>query len=274
MTKIGSCTIIYNPDKNVLENINSYINLVKQAVIVDNSNEETEITNKIKSLKNIVYINMDGNKGIAAALNKGLNYLIENDFDYVLTMDQDSIFPNKKYTEIMNMFYKYSKNYSIVGLNFNKSSDYKEEITEVKCWLTSGNFLNLNDYKIVGGFNNDLFIDYVDIDFCYRLYKEGKKVCYLNNYSLLHEIGNPIEIKFFGRKYYSMNHNPIRYYYRYRNCFYLYKKDKKFYKKEYYKEIFINIPKMLIYEKNRKEKIKMIFLGIKDARNEKMGVFK
>ena len=54
----------------------------------------------------------------------------------------------------------------------------------------------------------------------------------LPGYRILHTIGNPIEIQFLGKTFYALNHSPIRYYYRYRNSYYLYHYvDKKFFKK-------------------------------------------
>ncbi len=47
---------------------------------------------KIKTLSNIKYYSMQGNKGIAAALNKGVHMAYKDGFDYLLTMDQDSKF--------------------------------------------------------------------------------------------------------------------------------------------------------------------------------------
>ena len=128
-------------------------------------------------------------------------------------------------------------------------------------------------FKKVNGFNSNLFIDYVDIEFNYKLHKLGMKICYLKNYSLKHKIGNPIKIKIFGKCYYAMNHNPIRYYYRYRNSRYLFAKDRKVFFKLYLKEIVVNIPKMLLYEDRKKEKLRMIKRGISDAKHNKLGEY-
>ena len=108
----------------------------------------------------------------------------------------------------------------------------------------------------------------------YKFKKNGFKICYLKDFSLKHTIGNPIEIHLFGKTYYAMNHSPIRYYYRYRNAYYLYHfVDRQFFKKEYYKEMIVNTLKMLIYEKNQKVKFSMIRKGIQDAKCKKMGKF-
>ncbi|MCF7626385.1 glycosyltransferase [Holdemanella sp. SCCA2] len=274
MFTVGSCTVLYNPNESVLTNLNSYSNCVDVSVVVDNSDTKNEISQSLKNDPNFIYIDMDGNKGIAAALNKGIEYLNSKNIDFALTMDQDSLFPTKYYQDIMKLVNKYKTDYSVIGLNFNQENGGLDEIIEVPYWITSGNFVNISDFMSVGGFMNELVIDYVDFELGYKFKKNGFKICYLKNFSLKHTIGNPIEIHLFGKTYYAMNHSPIRYYYRYRNAYYLYHfVDRQFFKKEYYKEMIVNTLKMLIYEKNQKVKFSMIRKGIQDAKCKKMGKF-
>lgn len=40
MVKIGSCTVIYNPNEEVISNIERYCNHVDVAVVVDNSDKK------------------------------------------------------------------------------------------------------------------------------------------------------------------------------------------------------------------------------------------
>lgn len=274
MFTVGSCTVLYNPNESVLTNLNSYSNCVDVSVVVDNSDTKNKISQSLKNDPNFIYIDMDGNKGIAAALNKGIEYLNSKNIDFALTMDQDSLFPTKYYPNILKLVNKYKTDYSVIGLNFNQDNGGLDEIIEASYWITSGNFVNISDFMSVGGFMNELFIDYVDFELGYKFKKNGFKICYLKDFSLKHTIGNPIEIHLFGKTYYAMNHSPIRYYYRYRNAYYLYHfVDRQFFKKEYYKEMIVNTLKMLIYEKNQKVKFSMIRKGIQDAKCKKMGKF-
>ena len=274
MFTVGSCTVLYNPNESVLTNLNSYSNCVDVSVVVDNSDTKNEISQSLKNDPNFIYIDMDGNKGIAAALNKGIEYLNSKNIDFALTMDQDSLFPTKYYPNILKLVNKYKTDYSVIGLNFNQDNGGLDEIIEVPYWITSGNFVNISDFMSVSGLMNELFIDYVDFELGYKFKKNGFKICYLKDFSLKHTIGNPIEIHLFGKTYYAMNHSPIRYYYRYRNAYYLYHfVDRQFFKKEYYKEMIVNTLKMLIYEKNQKVKFSMIRKGIQDAKCKKMGKF-
>lgn len=273
MIKIGSCTVLYNPDSSVISNIETYSSLFDVCVVVDNSDSINEFSKYFEDNPSFVYISMHGNQGIAAAINAGVEYLNSKGMDFVLTMDQDSQFPTKEFEKIYSLIEKYKDEYSLIGLDVNKVS-YDQEIKDVPYWITSGNFVNIRDFYMVGQMNESLFIDYVDFDLGYRFKQVNLKIGYLTGYCILHTIGNPIEIQFLGKTFYALNHSPIRYYYRYRNSYYLYHYvDKKFFKKEYHREIFGSLIKMIIFEKNRKEKLKMIKKGIQDAKLNHLGKF-
>jgi len=272
--KIGGCVVLYNPDVNVLDNISTYIDIVEELIVVDNSSRKAIFLECLKEMPKVKYVFMNGNKGIASALDKGIRILRDDGFDVVLTMDQDSKFPYEEGGNILAIVNENFENYGILGLNFNAFVDNKtNKVIDVKTLITSGNFVKLSDYLDVNGFNTELFIDYVDFDFNNRLLVSGKKIGLIQDYSLIHKIGNPIEINLFGKTFYAMNHSPIRYYYRYRNSLYLYFRDKKFYRKLFLKEIFVNIPKMLLYEPNKLEKLKMIIRGVRDGINGRLGSY-
>ena len=66
----------------------------------------------------------------------------------------------------------------------------------------------------MGGFNDNYFIDYVDVEYCLRLNVEGYKIIQVNAARLYHNEAN-LEIKrIVGKTIYPYNHNPIRFYYK------------------------------------------------------------
>lgn len=277
--RIGGCIVLYNPGVDVLKNIHTYLPFLEQLVVVDNSTKYTDVQEQVKCLPKIVYINQHGNLGIASALNAGLNYLCEQGVDLALTMDQDSCFPVAQSKKILKLVEKYIPKYAIVGLRYkNDKNTYRKptEILDVNFWITSGNFVKLTAYKEVGGFQDDLFIDSVDHEFCHQLVLHHYKIGIMRDYCLNHTIGDPGKmIRMFGTYFpLSSNHSAIRYYYRFRNVFYLYQRDKKFYRPIYYKEVFINIPRILLFDSNKAEKWKMIKQGIHDAKNGRLGAYR
>lgn len=273
MLKIGSCTVLFNPDRDVISNVETYKDLMDVCVVVDNSDNENEVSKYFEEDSSYIYINMHGNHGIAAALNAGIEYLHSVNMDMALTMDQDSLFPTPDYSSIYQLIEKYKDEYSLIGLDVNKV-DPSQEIVSVPYWITSGNFVNISDFYLAGKMNESLFIDYVDFDLGYRFKKAHLKIGYLSGYCITHTIGNPIPIHILNKTFYALNHSPIRYYYRYRNAYYLYHYvDKEFFKKEYRREMFGSLIKMFIFEKKRNEKIKMIKKGLSDAKKKCLGKF-
>lgn len=273
MLKIGSCTVLFNPDRDVISNVETYKDLVDVCVVVDNSEKKNEVSKYFEEESSYIYIDMHGNQGIAAALNAGIEYLHSVNMDMALTMDQDSLFPTSDYLAIYQLIEKYKDEYSLIGLDVNRV-DPSKEIVLVPYWITSGNFVNISDFYLAGKMNESLFIDYVDFDLGYRFKKAHLKIGYLSGYCITHTIGNPIPIHVLNKTFYALNHSPIRYYYRYRNAYYLYHYvDKEFFKKEYRREMFGSLIKMFIFEKNRNEKIKMIKKGLSDAKKKRLGKF-
>ena len=273
MLKIGSCTVLFNPDRDVISNVETYKDLMDVCVVVDNSDNKNEVSKYFEEDSSYVYIYMHGNQGIAAALNAGIEYLHSVNMDMALTMDQDSLFPTSDYSAIYQLIEKYKDEYSLIGLDVNKV-DPSQEIVSVQYWITSGNFVNISDFYLAGKMNESLFIDYVDFDLGYRFKKAHLKIGYLSGYCITHTIGNPIPIHILNKTFYALNHSPIRYYYRYRNAYYLYHYvDREFFKKEYRREMFGSLIKMFIFEKKRNEKIKMIKEGLSDAKKKRLGKF-
>lgn len=273
MLKIGSCTVLFNPDRDVISNVETYKDLVDVCVVVDNSEKKNEVSKYFEEDSSYIYIDMHGNQGIAAALNAGVEYLHSKNMGMALTMDQDSLFPTSDYLAINQLIEKYKDEYSLIGLDVNRV-DPSQEIVSVPYWITSGNFVNISDFYLAGKMNESLFIDYVDFDLGYRFKKAHLKIGYLSGYCITHTIGNPIPIHVLNKTFYALNHSPIRYYYRYRNAYYLYHYvDKEFFKKEYRREMFGSLIKMFIFEKKRNEKIKMIKKGLSDAKKRRLGKF-
>ncbi len=218
--KIGAVIISYNPDKEKLfANIESTLNQVDELLIVDNNSIQTiDWVNDM--FKNITLIKNKKNVGIAGALNQGINYFNLKGYNWVLTLDQDSRI-EEKYIKKAQQYLFDDKVGIICPLvyDLNDPPNYKlsNSSIELDQCITSGSLTNVNSWKKVNGFDEQMFIDLVDFDFCYRLKKNSFKILQLQNCFIFHEVGN---IKKIGPiKVY--NHNEFRKYYYIRNWVYL-----------------------------------------------------
>ncbi len=186
---------------------------------------------------------------------------------FLLTMDQDSYFEGDSLRKLLlginddnkvGIYSPFHKNRFLTNL---PQSEGLEEISDV---MTSGNILNLSAVKTVGKFKEEYFIDYVDIEFCLRLRKNGYKIIRNNNSLLIHNEANLSKRKFFGKTVYPPNHSAERWYYKIRNYLYLkreYATDFPEYFRAEGKKIRNNIFKVLLFEKQKLKKMEMIIKG-------------
>lgn len=265
--------IIFNPTKEAINNINHLADIFRFVYVEDNTEDEDNIFYKF-SKDNIIYKYYKENKGVAEALNDGLLFASKNKADFLLTLDQDSVYPYQLHDYVIQQLKSVDMNKEAVISITPYPVSKKEEFEYVKYPITSGSILNVNLLiKNNIRFNNDLFIDSVDFDFDEKIYKNNLRIKQLNRVSLKHTMGNPIKKKILFLTFFCLNHNPIRYYYRYRNITYLYRNNKKFYKKLYWREMIVQKLKLIFFESDKKEKPKMIKLGISDGIRGKLGKF-
>lgn len=267
--KLAGVVVLYNTSEENLKNIDNYIDSLDKLYVVDNSDDDVI---RVKNKKKIEYIKLCENSGIAHALNVGAEKAIEEKYKYLLTMDQDS----KITCEIVNKMKDYLKNNQdddkIGIVSPYQDIDSKEVIADCEAEnmievMTSGNIINLDAYKKIGGFKDWLFIDCVDTDYCMNLHRHGYKVLRLNKIIMKHELGNLVVHKLFGKEYPCYNHNPIRRYYIVRNNMYINQMYKDMYPE--YCAWLIRVQKgqvkrIIVFEKNKIKKLSMMYRGYKD----------
>ncbi|MFA6796613.1 MAG: glycosyltransferase [Bacilli bacterium] len=267
--KICACIVLYNPEMEVISNVKNLLGFTSDVLVLDNSDYLNRTSQQISHTEGVTYVWFKKNTGIANALKYAADYSSSKGFDYLLTMDQDSVFPIDKKREILSLL-KANFDYSILALNYNGKNQSSSEVSQVNDWITSGSFIKLEDYKKVDGFNPLLFIDYVDYDLCEQFVSKGLKIGVMNRISLDHQLGHPDSKRIFGKELIFSNHSPERDYYRYRNELYLYRRNKKYFKALHRAEKK-NLILILLLEKNKIGKLKMIIKGKRDARKGRLG---
>lgn len=287
MKKILAAIVTYNPDLERLQkNINAIEPQVEHLIIVDNGSKNINLISRIKGECKIKIdlIENKENIGIASALNQALDYAYKNNFDWILTLDQDSICEINMISEMKSQYEKEdNKNIALIAPNILdenitlKPQDIKEGIEYTGPVITSGSLTKTNIAKNIGGFVDKLFIDQVDFDFCLRLKDSGADILKVNRAIIYHQLGEISEHKLFGKTITTTNHSPIRRYYYYRNLVYMYEHHKENHKEWINLEIkhaIKNIPRIILFEKNKTDQIKSITKGILDAKKGKYGQFK
>jgi rhamnosyltransferase len=221
--RLIACVILYEPDDAVIKNIDSYINYIDKLLIYDNSLTSKEFLFSNHSHKeNIIYHFLHGNKGIASALNLAGREAIELGYQWLLTMDQDSSFNDYEFFRIFNEQTNKETTAIYAPVHVDEY-DPNQSVQDVMFAMTSGNLLNLEIFKQIGGFEDKLFIDEVDHDYCLKAKNDGysiKKICV----SINHSVGKHRNVSMFGRQEVFFIHTPLRLYYIVRNNFYVFQK--------------------------------------------------
>ena len=281
--KIAGLVILYNPEIGVLENINSYVNQVDKLFVFDNS--EKNYRGLLEGLlKNtaVIYESKNENLGVGYALNYAADRAFADGYDFLLTMDQDSKAEPGMVSGLVNAAmrkYKPDQVGIISPLHtsaFGDNTSNNEIYEEMPCVKTSGNLLNLKLFQKIGKFKEEYFIDYLDIEYGFRLNLKGFKVLRINNIKLAHNEAEISENKFLFRKVFPYNHSPERMYYKTRNYFYLkkeYKKSAWDYLKAEKKAFVRNVIKILLFEKDKWIKFKFCIKGYIDYRNNRTGKY-
>lgn len=293
MNSVAAVIITYNVENNFKDRINKLKGKVDEIIVVDNGSKP-ETINMLRELeKETTIIYLEKNKGIAYALNKGIKYSIEKGYDWVLTLDHDSIVTDDMVNNMLKCYEgfdeklkekvamlvpihveeKEHENNDIINNEESASKSYTEVLTEI----TSGALTKVSIYKKVGLYDERLFIDLVDHDYCLSLNKKGFKIIQVNSAVLIHNLGDSIKKNILGLKMIPTNHSPLRRYYMSRNRHYIWDKYKddfpRWVSTDKRRFITENL-KIILFEDRKIEKFKYIKKGIKDYKNNIFGEFK
>lgn len=217
--RVAAIIVTYHPNRNDLfQNIESFIDDVDAVLVWRNSEESLDYLNRWK--EKIHFIGEGNNEYIATPLNKAVNWCDENNYDYLLTMDQDSCWDD------FHGFLTFVKSHidnriSIYAPNINSQiSNIDQQIFDVETVITSGSLIQVKAARKIGCFKESYKIYWVDGEFCYRARLQGYRVVVLPSFCLRHQLGKQTKT-ILG--YYTSNYSPIVYYFMFRNMFWMHR---------------------------------------------------
>lgn len=281
ISEIAAGIVTYNPDLDKLRGtVYKLTEKVGRIYIVDNASENiAEIKDFCDITRKVALIENDSNMGIAAALNQIMTAADEDDFNWVLLLDDDS----KISDNLIDGLYE-GTGYKDIGIvcprirdintgEFIKNKGEKREKLKRKFQLlesciTSGSLVSLDAWFAAGGYDEYLFMDYVDFDFCIRLRKEHYRIIQKNGLVMDHELGKTEIRRVLGKKTEVMNHNADRKYYITRNRIYCeYKYNGRFGLRN-----AAGVAKALLlitcFEEDKAAKIKAVLKGVHDGKKD------
>ncbi len=249
--RILAIVVSYNPDCVPLAL--SLAELEQQGchcVVVDNGSENlVEIESLVSDLSSTLLLAQKQNLGLGAAHNLGIRYAAENNYDYVLILDQDSVALESMVANLVRAHKRksLSNNVSAVGVTYLNSDNGSEsffvrfgilkfsryycrdkdvdECIEADFLISSGSLISLTSIESIGEMDEGLFIDHVDTEWFLRARASGFKAYGVCNARMQHGLGEDTHVvSFGGRRRNVPQHKPFRYYYIFRNSVLLYKR--------------------------------------------------
>lgn len=216
----------FNPSSIHADNIRTFSKQVDRVIVVDDS--AISHAHLLEGQSDVVYVPRLRNQGIAAALNVGYERAEALGADWVLTMDQDSSWEPDILNRYIDVVSAHSGDNSVAvfGPDFNGSgaeAGYTNEIelNDVSSLISSGSIVSLEAFDRTGGYNEDLFIDQVDHEFCCRLRAMGYRVVFVGGVSMRHRVGAPTTKKILGVTLTAGGHDAARKYYITRNTLFM-----------------------------------------------------
>ena len=282
MNSVAAVIITYNVENDFKKRINKLKGKVDEIIVVDNGSKDKTISMLKELERETTIIYLEENKGIAYALNKGINYSIKKGYNWILTLDHDSIITDDMIKNMLNCYESFDEDFKekvamLVPIHV-EEKEYKSNASsitqvssvsymEVLTEITSGALTKAEIYKNIGMYDERLFIDLVDHDYCLYLNKKGFKIIQVKSAILIHNLGESVKKSLLGLKMTPTNHSPLRRYYMSRNRHYIWDKYKNDFPKWVLKDkrrfITENL-KIILFEDSKIEKFKYIKNGIKD----------
>lgn len=228
--------VTYNPDIELLaKSIESIYHQVDKIYVVDNTPGGCKELERFAKLENIEVIYLLDNFGIAYAQNVGIKKALEEGADYIMLSDQDTVYPENYIKEMLKGF-SYDEKVAAVAPRFvdiNKGADSffirpdsclfkkfypKDGLHEIMFAIASGKIIKSELLKDIGLMMEELFIDWVDVEWCLRARKKGYKIIGNADVIIYHGHGSGFKKVLFRK---ITLKSPLRQYYHVRNAFYL-----------------------------------------------------
>ena len=220
-------------------NIFQHLKNFSTIILVNNSPEIS--LDSFKSSQ-VIIINNPSNIGLASALNIGILEAKKQGAEMVSLFDQDTLLPSD-FTQNMLKHINIYKGLKIPALfspiffnhitvdygsiiNFKpfrliRSKPNKQKTTTYPQYvITSGSFIPISVLDDVGLMREELFIDFVDIEWCLRARAKSYQIISFPKVEISHFLGDS-SISIMGTNY--PIHSPLRMYYYFRNAIYLYR---------------------------------------------------
>lgn len=236
---IVAIVVTYNPE-DVTSLLVALASQCETVVVVDNGSGNNADVQASCEAAQAVYIGLEENLGIAAAQNVGIEWAREHGANYVLLMDHDSMPADDMVALLLEAVEGDSSLAGVGPLAAEKregadelvyiarewkpgrasADELRSECVEAAFLIASGSLIRMDVLDEVGGMNEALFIDHVDLEWGLRVRNAGWRLAVIPKARLWHTLGDDVVV--LPKRSQPIHvHSPIRNYYLTRNTLWL-----------------------------------------------------
>jgi rhamnosyltransferase len=239
-SQVCAVIVAYNIGAAIHRCFDSIRGQVGHVLIVDNGSDETtrRELEKLAASDSVTLILNERNEGLAHAFNQAVEWTGGKGFRWILTLDHDSEATHGMVDKLVEAYATLDRqgieNVGVVGpnpydANVQRFPQYRPRKDggaplEDEETISSGSLIPLRVFDKVGPFNEDLFIYYVDTEFCIRLARAGFRIYVCPEAVLLHREGARRRHRFLWRHAYFDHYGKTARYYLTRNLIYMMRK--------------------------------------------------
>ena len=302
---VAALIVTYNPDDKLLDCVNAISKQVSNVIIIDNGSTDDNsriFINKVNTIDNVNVIFNNQNIGLASALNQGVRILESLNYNWAITLDQDSIATPTMAEELLSTLNRCDPldKIAFIGpcikdegslsipakwlspikhfpLLFKRIKCEGIDLNNISIIITSGALTNLSMFKDIGFFRDEFFIDYIDSEYCLRAKKNGYKIMVSAKALMYHNLGNKQEVKVLIHTFRPTFHKPFRRYYIARNQIAMLRSYALVHPHWAAFDIIAssyNLCRIIFLEDQKIQNILMIFKGYRDGLRGKFGELK
>jgi rhamnosyltransferase len=272
--------VTLGPRQDVISHVETLAGQVRRVVVVDNGSgpDAAVVLESMAAMSSVEVIRNRANLGIARALNQGAQVAVDAGADWLLTLDQDAEPTDEIVSVARRTFdaHSHPDRIAVIGsasfetpqagwLGAGKPGQpWVEEFNVV----TAGSFISMAVFAGIGGFREDLFVDYVDTEFCLRARAEGYRVLASTAPAMRHRIGQPTKRWIGRRAVYPTNHSAFRRYYITRNRFFVWRRYWRTEPRYVARDILASqkeLVKLVLFEQDRHAKLRAMAAGLRDG---------
>lgn len=281
MKGVAAVIVLYHPANEVAFNVRACLAQVDHLYLIDNTEPPSPVANSLTDAR-ISLVSNGRNMGLAYALNQGADRALANGYRWLLTLDQDSCVEPGMVDALLAAYGPGLEDACMLApgelVGSDLPSTVARKVSKVISVWTSGSLLSLTAYQAVGPFRNDLFIDFIDHEYCLRANSKGWAIYRVPGARLRHRLGEKARrFVLMGRSVWITNHAPLRRYYIMRNRLLVKSWYATSFPQFFRKDRMCMLMEMLTVlfcEKQKMQKFRMMLRGVRDYRRGVLGEYR